>query len=76
MKDLIKRIILSLLFIIIISIFFLSIAKCSIKENNKYRYLTYENEWGESSKCYFEDHQMLICEVNDSLLRVRQYYDN
>lgn len=75
MKNLIKRMIVVILFAIMTSLILIFIARCSIKNSKKYKYLTLDNEWGESNNCYFQDSQLLVCEIENNLIGVKQYYE-
>lgn len=71
MKSLIKRIMGVILFAFITFLIFLTIAKLSMKV--KYKYLTYEGEWGVSNNCY-EENGNLVCINNKELVKVMQFY--
>lgn len=65
--------------ILVVSIILLIFVIAMILVNNYYRkpleykYLTYENEWGYSNKCYKQD-RFLVCIAENKLIRVRQFY--
>lgn len=74
MKEIIKRIIFVIVFFIILISFLGTIVSCSVQKS--YKYLTFENEWGYSDKCYQDKEQRLICIVNNEILSVKQYEVN
>ena len=71
MKEIIKRVIFVIVFFAILITILGTVASCSIRKG--YKYLTFENEWGYSDKCYQDEEQRLICVVNNEILSVRQY---
>ena len=68
-----KRIIIGFLLVtIVLLIFYIAV---SILREKEYKYFTFENEWGVSSNCYIDNDQFAVCEIDEVLVIVRQYYE-
>jgi Fe2+ transport system protein B len=74
MKDFLKRLIGVLVFLGIMLVVF-SLTISFAKRTKSYKYLTYENEWGKSNNCHLDETQVSICEINNSVVSVKQYYE-
>jgi hypothetical protein len=74
MKDISKRIVTIITLAVIAILFLSSVASCSVKIKG-YKYLTYENEWGISERCYLNEVQISVCEIDSNLISVQQYYE-
>jgi hypothetical protein len=74
MKDFLKRLMGVLVFLGIMLVVFALVISFT-KRTKNYRYLTYENKWGESSKCYLEENQVSVCETDNDLVSVQEYYE-
>ena len=72
MKSLIKRILVGFIVLVFIFIILLFFSKYRSQEK-EYIYVTNENKWGTSNKCYVED-KNLICKDGSELVSVRQFY--
>ena len=72
MKSLIKRILVGFIVLVFIFIILLFFAKYRSQEK-EYIYVTNENKWGTSNKCYVEE-KSLICKNDSELVRVKQFY--
>ena len=76
MKDIIKRILVVLIFWTLFIIAMILINNFSYKEpESNYKYLTKDGEWGNSTKCYKQDKEFLVCIVDGKLIGVKQYYE-
>lgn len=73
MKLLIKRIIIGFI-VVVVSMIIFCIAVNHFKER-EYKYMTLDNEWGISNKCYLDDEQFAICKLDDDWVIVRQFYE-
>jgi uncharacterized membrane protein len=74
MKDFLKRLMGVLVFLGIMLVVF-GLVISFAKRTKNYKYLTYENEWGTSDKCYLEENQVSVCEIEDNILSVQEYYE-
>lgn len=73
MKDLCKRILAGI--VVLLIVFILLYLAINFFEEKEYKYLTIENEWGISSKCFLDEDQFAICKLDDDWVIVRQYYE-
>lgn len=72
MRD-IKRIVIGFIVVVITMITF-CIAVNYFKQR-EYKYMTLDNEWGISNKCYLDEDQFAICYLDGELVIVRQFYE-
>lgn len=74
MKDLIKRFLIGFILVVVeLIVFYIAI---NYFQKREYKYLTLENEWGISNKCYIDNDQFAVCEIDEVLTIVRQYYES
>lgn len=73
MKLLIKRIIIGFI-VVVVSMIIFCIAVNHFKER-EYKYMTLDNEWGISNKCYLDEDQFAICKLDGDWVIVRQFYE-
>ena len=69
--NLIKRILIGIIVLLIAMIIFCLFEKYCVPK--KYKYLTMDEEWGISNKCFL-DKQLAVCEIDGALEIVRQFY--
>lgn len=75
MKEIVERILVGIIaFEIVVLAFHIAVDIFENKEK-QYKYLTIENEWGISNKCYIDNDQFAVCEIDEVLTIVRQYYE-
>lgn len=73
MKDLVKRFLIGfILVIVVLIVFYIAV---NYFEKREYKYMTLDNEWGISNRCYLDDDEFAICKINDELVIVRQFYE-
>lgn len=73
MKSLIKRILIGLIVVVIaMIIFYISV---NYFKQREYKYMTLDNEWGLSNKCYLDEDQFAICKLDGDWVIVRQFYE-
>lgn len=74
MKDVYKRIMIGVIALVIVSCLFALIVELA-KRTGVYKYLTYEDTWGESENCYIQINQRTLCEIGNNVVSVKQYYE-
>lgn len=74
MKPLIKRILIGFILVaIVLIIFYITV---NFFKEREYKYMTLEDEWGISNRCYLDDDEFAICKINGELVIVRQFYES
>lgn len=72
MKDIAIRALIGIVLVIVVLIvFYIAV---NYFEKREYKYMTLDNEWGISNKCYLDEDQFAICKLGDELVIVRQFY--
>lgn len=74
MKDVYKRIMVGVIVLVIVACLFALIVELA-KRTGVYKYLTYEDTWGESKNCYIQSNQKSLCEIDNNVVSVKQYYE-
>lgn len=69
-----KRIIVGVIALVIVTCLFVLIIELA-KRTGVYKYLTYEDTWGESKNCYIQSNQKSLCEIDNNIVSVKQYYE-
>lgn len=69
-----KRIVVG--FVVLAAVYFILYIFANLFQEKEYKYLTLENEWGISSDCYVDNDQFAICEIDEVLTIVRQFYES
>lgn len=67
-----KRIVVG--FVVLAAVYFILYIFVNLFQEKEYKYLTLDNEWGISNKCYIDEDQFAICNLDEELVRVRQFY--
>lgn len=68
-----KRILIGLIVLVIaMIIFYISV---NYFKQREYKYMTLDNEWGISNRCYLDDDQFAICKLDNEWVIVRQFYE-
>lgn len=73
MRSMVKRILIGFLILAIVyCVFYIAV---NYFKQREYKYMTLDNEWGISNKCYLDEDQFAICKLGDELVIVRQFYE-
>lgn len=61
-------------FVVLAAVYFILYIFVNLFQEKEYKYLTLDNEWGISNKCYLDEDQFAICNLDEESVRVRQFY--